>query len=166
MPAVAWYDVIQSTEQLQQGDMIRRCPCPIVTFPAGDRPRLAKGITFDFKELTTVVLSQSCDLEQDNIEEVLLSYAYPVTEAGKPKDWPEEVRKGRHPALYFLPPVDYPGLEQEAHIIDFRKLYVVAIPLVGDAALVMDRRLRMRSPFREALSRHFDNYFGRVALPV
>ena len=160
MPPNARFEVVQGGDSVQQGDLIRKCPVPIIEFPQGQPRRAGHHTRFSFEPRDVVVLTQSCDIEQGNVREVLVCLARTST-AGESER--KAIQKRRRPGLFFLPRID--ELTQPDYVASFHDLFVVPLEIARDAAIVMDRRPRMRSPFREEFSRHLGDYFGRVALP-
>jgi hypothetical protein len=65
-----WYEVIEDGE-LEQGDLLKECPviAPVLdmSFPLSDDAIPVDILTFD-----VVVMTQSCDLVNDKVKEVIL----------------------------------------------------------------------------------------------
>jgi hypothetical protein len=159
-----WFTIVQSTDELLQGDLLSGCPCPAVV---GSNNKIEEGAKVDveYEVYSVAVLTQSCDLVQGRGTDVIVAVAYPFEKLGRGATFMESVRKLRVTALYLLDPVDEVGIKQPSFIVDFRKTFRLPMGAVRDLALSMDRRLRMVPPFRESLSQHYGLYFSRVGLP-
>jgi hypothetical protein len=167
MPArtVKWFELIQNTDELQQGDTISDCLCPVVVDPKDELIKPSAKVGVDYVEYDVVILTQSCDIEQKNVDHVVVAVTYPFEDLHARKGFMDEIRKRRHRSLYLMDPIDEQGFKRPAFVVDFRRLFVVPLPKLRDLALSMGSRVRMRSPFREDLSQYFGLYLSRVGLP-
>jgi hypothetical protein len=81
------------------------------------------------------------------------------------RDFWNNVRKGRSPALHLLASPTNPTEARSALLVDFRAIYSLPFAyLIRHAAQVGDR-WRLRSPFLEHFSQAFARSFMRVGLP-
>jgi len=64
-----WYETV-SGQELAQGDLLLSCPVPLLEEFSMPLPAEFE-VAVDYRDL--VVLSQSCDLVNDKIDEVLLA---------------------------------------------------------------------------------------------
>src|SRR5438093_7955493 len=83
MNATDCYDLVEGRD-LFQGDLLKNCPAFVITGLSGwpvprESPVGVEGHVFDL-----VVMTQSCDLENDRVRDVLLAQLVP---------WPEMVRR-------------------------------------------------------------------------
>jgi len=64
-----WFSVVEG-EELEQGDLLRNCPVPVVHVPGG----FAEGgeVDVDIQIHDLCVLTQSCDLANAKVDTVLL----------------------------------------------------------------------------------------------
>ena len=139
----------------------------LLTFPIGD----GQIINFDEISYDVVVLTQSCDLDNAKVSEVILCAHWDV-DGVKCHD-PSlvkggalgEVRSGRRPRYTLLnrsglldPPLDL-------RIVDCGKVFCLPFAFVQALAVHQGPRLRLRSPYREHLSQAFARFFMRVGLP-
>lgn len=170
MPA-AWYETVAGSE-LAQGDIILNCPVPRVEhyrYPAPDE----FDVYLDSHHL--VVLSQSCDLENDKITEVLLAvvvdYRLLATReatsnpAIRGSKWRKAAVNGDLPAYSVLPETHGPP-PLDWSLIDFHHLFTLPKEYLQDFALACGDRLRLVPPYREHLAQAFARYFMRVGLPA
>ncbi len=121
------------------------------------------------------IMTQSCDLENDKVQDVLLARLLP---------WPDLVRaevdkgnqlvksrkfrkllvNGSVPGLSLLHVHDgAPTLEWS--VVDFHQLVTVPKPFLIQAASIAGSRLRLKSPYREHLAQAFARFFMRIGLP-
>ena len=121
------------------------------------------------------ILSQSCDLENAKLDQVILAQvidwdeAWPLlvsqgNPAAKGKGFREKLVAGNVPGLALLRKHDGSPTMGWA-IVDFRRIFVLPKLAVGAVALANGERLRLVPPYREHLGQAFARYFMRVGLP-
>jgi hypothetical protein len=166
-----WYTVVTGPNLLQ-GDIIYKCP---VLVPTGEIPEdgserdalEAEILTYD-----VVVMSQSCDLEQEKLDLVLVCPHWPFTEFAnqvdyfKSKSGKNDLRRGNIPGYHLLNKCDLEGWVQEARVVDFRNVYSLPYQFLKQLIDKRGSRLRLLPPYREHLSQAFARFFMRVGLPV
>ncbi len=169
---MSWYSIIQGRD-LMQGDIIKRCPVPIVNVPEPFTE--VSEVDVEIEILDLIVLSQSCDLDNDKIKNVILA---------KVGDWEkvhnETLRAGKTHVKStnfrrLLVAGDVPNLSllhkhedqptMNWSLVDFHRLFVLPKKLVSDVAVSAGPRLRLEPPYREHLAQAFARYFMRVGLP-
>jgi hypothetical protein len=169
-----WYEITQGP-LLRQGDILFGCPVftatPNWTWPIPE----GAPLDIDFLDLDVVVLTQSCDLENDKVEDALLAQVIAWPEAvatamrtGKTHIKSREFRKklveGDVPGLSLLHKRDQePRLAWS--VVDFHHLYTLPKAFLCQFATACPSRIRLRSPYREHLAQAFARYFMRVGLP-
>ena len=167
----SWYQIIQSSTELQQGDFIPECPIliPPISFKVGDEPEI------EIKLIDSVILSQSCDLDNNNIEIVLVCPYYslksfiealPVEQSSTKKAINrtiDNLRKGFLPGYHLLNKFD--DHIEDYQVVDFRNVYGIQIDSLKTICQSLDGRIRLLPPYREHLSQSFARYFMRVGLP-
>lgn len=169
-----WYEVTQGSSLLQ-GDILMNCPvfalAEELKWPVPPGTSLPMGA----KELDLVVMTQSCDLANDKVEDLLLAQLVA---------WPDAVRIEVQRGNQFVKSPKFrkqlidgnvPGLsllhnrQQEPRlswsIVDFHHLYTLPKAFTSQFAGSCGPRLRLRSPYREHLAQAFARYFMRVGLP-
>ena len=120
----SWYQVIESRTlgqgaQLEQGDIITGCPRFTVAGIEGWPPPAEADVGVEMEQVTAIVLTQTCDLVQQNVNMVLLSALvdWPtardqMVKAGNPKakstQFREALVRGHLPALALLHKHDQP----------------------------------------------------------
>jgi len=163
-----WYSVV-SGEEIQQGDIIERCPV--------FRPRNAnldnpgeRGY-FDWDDRDLVVMSQTCDLvqEHEKVKDVLLCALWKKSEFTSghlsTAKGLEEARRGSLPAFHLLDRCTVSPFERELRIVEFHRTYSLPIVFLRQRAK-REPHLRLMTPYREHLSQAFARYFMRVGLPM
>lgn len=160
----------------RQGDLIDEVPvvrADTLEWPPKDRAELPVSIDI---EQRAIVISQSCDLENEKIKDVILaqvldwpSACKAMVTAGnklaKSKKFRKALVDGNIPSLHLLHKHDGdPTLSWS--VVDFHRLFVVPKTLVLETAQRQQSRLRLRSPYREHFAQAFARYFMRVGLPL
>jgi hypothetical protein len=167
LSAYPWYTVV-SGDDVQQGDILESCP---VFFPPSttnlDDP-FARSV-FDWAERDVIVLTQSCDIANNKVHDVLLCVLWRRSEIKKghlatPKGL-EEARQGKLHAFHLLAECQVPDFTQELRIADFHYLWSLPLGFIRQRA-ARSPHLRLLPPYREHLSQSFARYFMRVGLPV
>jgi hypothetical protein len=164
-----WYNVVQRSDVLAQGDMIEECL--IVIPPASILSEEFTDITI--RTYNVLILTQSCDLENSKIESVLVCPYYTLTEFVdaqpffKSRDSKEQLRRGNQPGYHLLNKFDgaETGFHSDYIVADFRNVYGVSFTFLKEFALGKPERLSLLSPYREHLSQALARYFMRVGLP-
>lgn len=166
-PQYPWYQ-IGKLENLEQGDLLPNCPVIHLT---DDLKPILKAkeneeveITPSIDKIDLIVMTQSCDLENDKVEQILLCAYLPFSteEFKKIKD---NIRKERMHALHLIEKCDDTNWQFEKQVIDFRAIYTLPKDFVIAFANTLDIRARLLSPYKEHLSQAFARYFMRVGLP-
>lgn len=163
-----WSRVIGN--KLAQGDLLKDCLVPQYGADFGsDGEGTPEILTVGTQ--TLIIVTQSCDLENDKVELVALCPAYALAEfeAVNPSftqkgHW-EQVRKGRRDALHLLGSPDNPDDNRGALVVDFGQIFSLPPAYLEKKAEAAGERLRLDSPFLEHFSQAFARYFMRVGLP-
>lgn len=166
-PTGPWWSQVQGNA-LAQGDYLPGCLVPFFgpefTDGAGNRDVLVK-------EYDCIVLTQSCDLENDKASLVALCPIHPLAsfEEGNPhfarKGAWEEVRKGRAEGLHLVASMREPGNNRACLVVDFREIYSLPIAHLKRHAGSLGLRWRLCAPYLEHFSQAFARFFMRVGLP-
>jgi len=169
-----WYELV-SGELLLQGDILIDCP----VFAVSGRLRWPLSaddvIEVEAKVFDLVVMTQSCDLENEKVNDILLAQLVSWTdvvqaevERGNQRVRSRKFRKllvdGNVPGLSLLHKrQSSPVLPWS--VVDFHRLFTLPKAFVTQFAADTGGRLRIRSPYREHLAQAFARYFMRVGLP-
>jgi hypothetical protein len=166
-----WYQKLMPDEGVQQGDFIP--DCPVFVSPADLINDVETEI--EIKLMDVIILSQSCDLMNKDIENILVCpYSnasdylknLPVEQTKTPKARMkilDNVRKGHLAAYHLLNKED--GLFDDYLVVDFKNVYGIHRSTLTEKANRMETRIRLLPPYREHLSQAFARYFMRVGLP-
>lgn len=165
-----WYTFAEGDEKINQGDFIKECTLfnPLSVEHVEENSEVEGDTIIS----DIVVMSQSCDLEHDKLDIVLvcpicpLSYFEEQAEFYKGKDGKEALRKGYLPGYHLLNICDIEGFERDLMVLDFRGIYGVSFDYISKLAKTQGKRLRLLPPYREHLSQAFAKFFMRVGLPV
>lgn len=183
-----WYEAVPAEAPLTQGDIALKCP--LVGW-ASDRPIPEGALNeatltapIEAREVDVIILTQSCDLEQNKVDNVILC---PFGDLPAYKElWREaEAGRGQNPTagnwerhcnniqagylwnLAMLNRGEVDELATERLIVDFGDIYTA--PKLFLESFLRQRgshRLRLRPPYREHLAQSFARFFMRVGLPT
>ncbi|WP_141243160.1 hypothetical protein, partial [Geodermatophilus obscurus] len=137
--AESWFEVAQGPE-LMQGDVLLRCPIYRVETAAADE---ADEVEIIEERHDVIVLTQSCDLENDKVSDILVAYVHDyVTLAQaswqsnpmlKSTDFRKALIQGTTPPFSLLPKrADEP--EFPWSIVDFHHVFSIPKVLASRAA--------------------------------
>lgn len=164
-----WYEVVEGGT-LEQGDILESCPVivpdPNLPFPVPEDDDVPGILRF----FDVVVMTQSCDLENANVDDVIICPHFDVSQAGQGgvplgKNRQQEIGKGRSPRYSMLEASDIAGAEMGIRIVDFGRVFSLPNQYVQRHAENQGPRLRLCPPYREHLSQAFARFFMRVGLP-
>ena len=174
MPDGGWYQVAEGPELLQ-GDILHHCPVFLVAGTFAWPPPPDAELPIRVEEISAVVMTQSCDLANDKVKDVLLAelVAWPEivkveAEQGnayiRSKQFRKKLIEGSAPGLSLFAKHD---AEPRLHwsVVEFHRLYSLPKAFLQQFAAAAGLRLRLRSPYREHLAQAFARYFMRVGLP-
>ncbi|MDQ1318553.1 MAG: hypothetical protein QG641_2119 [Candidatus Poribacteria bacterium] len=166
-----WYDVIDSNENLMQGDFIYGCPV-IIPPPNVNMDE----ISVDVMLYNVIVMSQSCDLVNKKIDLILVCPFWSLKDFSekdgkdnfyKSSKGKEALRRGDSPGYHLLNKCDIEGFKTEDYlIVDFHNVYGVHYDLLINIVQKQTKRIRLLPPYREHLSQAFARFFMRIGLPV
>ena len=165
-PNYPWYQ-IGKMSNLEQGDLLPRCPVILplnhkeILTSLSQNTQVDAQMTGNFVDL--VIMSQSCDLENNKITQVLLCGHYSASKLSKNEY--EEIRKERRPSLHIIEKCNSDLLSFEKQVVDFRTIYTLPKDFVQIFTESLEIRARLLSPYKEHLSQAFARYFMRVGLP-
>jgi hypothetical protein len=174
----AWYEVVDKDNPLEQGDILRACPVPVITslLPATEEAAQTADVTYDIDVVDIIILSQSCDIAMQGgrprrVEDIVVCPAWELPKLRE--DYPEidrgsfisDIIKGRVPLWHALAPSDLPGLERSHAFLELRRIIVLPAMHLEALSDMQSRRLRLRSPWREHMSYAAGALLGRPAIP-
>ncbi len=167
-PPVESFWVQVEGEKLAQGDYLLDCPVPIFPANYGSSPsessvEIARG--------NVIVVTQSCDLENNKVKMVSLCPIYTIAEFTSTNDKKklaahlEEIRRGKFEALHMLSSPQNPENNLDVRIVDFREIHSLPVQFLNTHAANLGKRWRLKSPYLEHFSQAFARFFMRVGLP-
>ncbi len=161
-----WYEVA-ADDKIMQGDFIPECPIIIPPSEISEQEEFEVVI----RKYNVIIMSQSCDIENENIDLVLLCPVWPLEEMEK-NDYfksskgKEQLRRGNSPGYHLLNKCELEDFITDYRVVDFRNIYSISLDFIKDFNKTKDKRLRLLPPYREHLSQAFARFFMRVGLPV
>lgn len=166
----SWYELTEG-EQLEQGDILFECPVVVPNTPLPLSELHRTEISADIITYNVVGMTQSCDLENSKVQDVLLCTHWDLEEAKQAdpslakKNALVEIKNGRRPCYTLLNRSDLLNPSMDLRIVDCRKVFCLPLSSVQQLAVSQGPRLRLRSPYREYLSQAFARFFMRIGLP-
>lgn len=185
--AERWYEIVESSDPITQGDLIFDCPLiswepKEIDLEEKDEEEILKGL---IKAIIAdvVVMTQACDLEQHKVENIILcphvavsdyrpkweEYMHQRGQTPTKKAWNSfcrDVKDGYMWNLAMINEYKNPNFESEIRIVDFHEVFNAPRILVESILKKRSKpRLRMLPPYREHLSQAFARFFMRVGLP-
>lgn len=167
-----WVEINEAT--LRQGDYLPGCLVPIPVFDPttfGKKDNETQDVEIDIKEFDLIVVTQSCDLDNKKIGQVILCPIFSILEYEKANSafakkgkW-NEVLKGRVEGLHLLASPENPDKNREALVVDLRQIYTLPYEYLLKHTSGLGSRWRLKSPYLEHFSQAFARLFMRVGLP-
>jgi hypothetical protein len=168
-----WYEVAEG-DGLQQGDLLDACPViqPPPTFRVPEKPGPMKGVPLQMQTYDVVILTQTCDLEEEHVSLVLVCPCWPLSTVEEDSSYfrsrrgKEDIRRGNVPGYHMLAACELDSFCREIRVVDFRTVFSLSLHFVKNFAAQQSPRLRLLPPYREHLAQAFARFFMRVGLPV
>jgi len=169
-----WFDEVGDDAGIEQGDIIVDCNAILAYEEHYDNIMndIENDLPLDIITFNGIVLSQSCDIINDKITNVIVCPVITLKELCENDDYykasaaRESLRQGKEPAHHLLHRVSLcQDKSSEFYVVSFRHVY--SIPKRYVKALIKNKvRKRLLPPYREHLSQSFARYFMRVGLPT
>ena len=169
-----WYE-ITSGEALRQCDILMGCPILRIAGTLQWPIPQAGELPLQFEKYDSIILTQSCDLENEKVEDILLAQviAWPTlvrqelqrnNQFIKSKRYRKALVDGDTPGQTLLHKHDgEPRLDWS--IVSFQRVYTVQKDFLVQFASGSGPRLRLRPPYREHIAQAFARFVMRVGLP-
>lgn len=122
-------------------------------------------------EYDCIVVTQSCDLENDKAPLVALCPAHSLMQFEeinpryKQKGHWEQVRQGRVEGLHLLASPNKPSDNRSCLVVNFREIYSLPVGYLRAHAEKLPNRWQLQPPYLEHFSQSFARFFMRVGLP-
>jgi hypothetical protein len=188
MMSDSWYELVDGSVSITQGDII--FDCPVLIWNHAEIQQIASRGEEKLKEAVTairtdvIVMTQACDLEHNKVANVSLCPHLPLDEYKQ--RWEIEMReKGQNPTekawkrlcddicdgflwnLAMLNKCTIEGTHIDYRIVDFHEIFTSPRNYVELLIRSRNRtRFRLLPPYREHLSQAFARFFMRVGLPT
>lgn len=167
-----WYEIVNEREGLEQGDFIRSWPVIIPEEMIEGEGEIDSNVL----ERDMIIMSQSCDIANNKIDNVLVCPVLDLETMTKyaGRGDRNKLRKGEIIGYHLLNKCTLIGvgnecglleLEGKYPVVDFRNAY--SIPLIFLLKGIESRnekRLRLLPPYKEQLSQAFARFIMRVGL--
>ena len=162
-----WWVQVESSH-LAQGDYLSGCLVPSFepTYGTGERTHKVP-----VKEYDCIVVTQSCDLDNEKVSLVALCPVFSIAEyeemnpSARQKGAWNKVRTGRVEGLHLLASMQTPADDRSCFVVDFHEIYSLPVGYLQSHASNLGPRWRLQSPFLEHFSQAFARFFMRVGLP-
>lgn len=188
MEKYAWYTSASSDTPITQGDIVFKCPVPIIDVKREYPFFTVKGNHFD-----VIVVTQACDLEQQKVNEVTLcpieglssvvkglmdkefqekdGYDYlslTNKERKKKEQFITEIKKGSYRDLHLLNKnYEIPDVDLSYSVVILKQKFTMPVDSLQE--IVSERsgkRLSLLPPYREHLAQAYASNYDRIGLPV
>lgn len=165
-----WYATVEG-ESIEQGDFLFDFE---IVHPHTDAAKHG-GLGGELRIFDLVVLTQSCDIENGKVQNLLLCPWWDLWEfvdeaKGRGENWGSDVRealrRGVIPGYHLLNEALQNGIEIGVGLVDFHEVHTAPLDRVREFAKRAGPRLRLCPPYREHLAQSFARFFMRVGLPV
>ncbi len=170
-----WYETIQTSDDITQGDLIDNCPIPIPNqslFLSIIESKEEVEEPIDVKQANIVVLSQACDILNEKVDSIVVCPRWPLDKLIKTNAYyksskaRESLRQGKEPSYHLLNQYSSNAISIGYSVVDFHRIYSLPKKYLISIASNIELRLRLLPPYREHLSQAFARYFMRVGLPL
>ena len=100
-----WYATIKKDDPIEQGDIVPNCQ---IVCPCNEAKEAKQELVANIRTYDVIIMSQSCDLQAENIDIVLVCPLLTLTEFGekfrhyKTSQTKEQLRKGQIVGLHLL----------------------------------------------------------------
>ena len=170
-----WYiKLSQQDYSIQQGDFISECP---IVIPPKNLSEINQedSVGISIETFDVIVISQSCDIEQNNLDIILVCPYYTFdllcenfnyNNKSKKKGLFNDIKNGRRFSFHMLNKSEEIGIKDYL-IIDFRNIFGINIDVLKNHIITNNHpRIRLAPPYKEHLSQAFAKFFMRVGLPI
>lgn len=172
-----WYTLLSESEELSQGDIIKKCPVPRLILDNTQDICAEEKYKAEIIKMDGVIVTQACDIANGKAKNIILCGVTPLSEfknilndSGiKPKDVKsrvESIVRGQQYGFHILKEYDTEEFREEFLVVSFQNSFSLPIELLKQVAKDNKYRLRLNPPYREHLSQAYARFFMRIGLPV
>lgn len=166
-----WYSIVDS-ENISQGDIFFNFPILVPSYDiVTSCSESEKIVNCDSYQFDVIVLTQACDLEVRPGDESPKSKFVLVADLTNArtldqinKDAAKELLSLKRTNLFLLEASEK-SIKMDYEIVHFDYVNSVPWTYINEFCKQYGQHLRLKSPYMEALSHHFGNYFSRVSTP-
>lgn len=169
-----WYDLIDCSSKITQGDILFGCPVAKLTV---NDYKIWDEFDTEIDNINGIILTQACDIENGKVDNIILcaiesktDFEKILRDKGKNekeiKKALEGIIKGQQNALHIINCYKSESFEQDFYIVNFKDIFSIPLTLAQRIAKGNGKRLRLLPPYREHLSQAFARFFMRVGLPI
>lgn len=166
-----WYRE-RNDYNLDQGDIVLACPKIIIPTDVSSFKEIKEHAAVDVETFDVIIVSQSCDLANTKIKNVLvcpiyfLEYMKTVAPDFNNSNTLEAIRRGYAPRYHMLGKQNCDDDKNNTiQIIDFAGVFSISHELLIKEVTPNINRIGLNSPYKEHLSQAFARYFMRIGLP-
>ena len=159
-----WYTEIQTNEPLMQGQIIFKCPVLVLssTVEVNDLEEEQEAeLNALIVEKDVIVLTQACDLENQNVDQVLLAE---IIDSDS-KNAAIEINTGKRPRRHLLNRKIDGEVQMNYKVVDFSYVYTLPLSYLQPQLKNLGIRLQLNTPYAEYVSQRFGAYYSRIGLP-
>lgn len=163
----SWFENTEGWANIEQGDIIFDCKVLELYYDTNGK--------LSAKEINTnvIVLTQSCDLENNKVSSIILCPVFKLSGIIRNKNKNgmnekdlekvvKQLKNGQQLNLFLLEKNEVSG---DYLVVDFREAMTMPKDILFEHNKDNTMHLRLKTPYREALSQSFARFFMRVALP-
>lgn len=175
-----WYAKVEGGKPLLQGSFVDGLPIVQPAFlskedgaseGAPSVEAFGYKVRVQAKRYDVVIMSQSCDLENEKLDFVLVCphWSFETLEQKdayfRSSEGRTALQQGSVPAYHLLPPCNLDTKTWGFRVVDFRAAQVVPYLFIRQFADEQSYRVQLNSPYREYLSQAYARFIMRVGLP-
>jgi hypothetical protein len=162
-----WYKVVPASVKLEQGDILTGCLTLDIQDVAVNEIEPGTTIPARSVQRNMIVITQSCDLEDGNVEYVQLCPIHKLQDIPQLNSNNKRglLKSDRMPRFALLDKNDRQVFYQDYLVVDLASVQSLPLEYVKMHAAKQGRRLRLVTPYREYLSQKFAYLFMRVGKP-
>jgi hypothetical protein len=170
-----WYELINFSNEITQGDIIFGCPIPLHDkdlFDSIADQKKEHEASITIQQINAIILSQACDIKNNKIDTIVLCAIWKLqtlidnNKYYQSSNARESLRQGKEPAYHLLSEYSKEDFIFDFSVVDFHRIYTLPKDYLKKIALNNTQRLRLLPPYREHLSQAFARYFMREGLPL
>jgi len=166
-----WYEYLNKEKSLQQGELIQNLPILMSPKKIENDEKGKFKVNPVITRKNVIILSQSCDLEQEKIKIITVCPFVTISELiennaiFQDDNKKEDLRRGYFPYLHLLDKVSDIYFNNDLLVVNFRNIFTTHNEYLKDFVINQTSRIALKSPYIEHLSQSFARFFMRVGLP-